>query len=213
MADIKSNSNYSSASTLNTPYFSLQDPKLSPDYFKTLTEKKTETNINEKLKLIEQLYSAVKSIILSDAQDNCENKKPFEFPNQTSEFIETKPNETFNLYPNVIQSQRDTVLKTSNTKQVHDPTFDFPKQKTKLGKQNHQTLSNVLNHKSFLVLKLVSFSIRSGVHQEKIQIQNVWVTDHLNLSKDEINLDQLKNKFSDNISILIGADIPELHIC
>ena len=55
MADIKSNSNYSSASTLNTPYFSLQDPKLSPDYFKTLTEKKTETNINEKLKLTEQL--------------------------------------------------------------------------------------------------------------------------------------------------------------
>ena len=34
-ADIKSNLNYSWASASNIPYFSLQDPKLSPDYFKT----------------------------------------------------------------------------------------------------------------------------------------------------------------------------------
>ena len=42
-ADIKSNLNYSWASASNISYFSLQDPKLSPDYFKTLT-KKTEIN-------------------------------------------------------------------------------------------------------------------------------------------------------------------------
>ena len=48
---------------------------------------------------------------------------------------------------------------------------------------------------------------------------------HLNLLKHEINPDHLKNKFShlkdvnfhlsdaDNVSILIGADITELHIC
>ena len=58
-ADIKSNSNYSSS---NTPYFSLPDPELSPDYFKTLTEK-TEINTNEKLKLLGQQYDAAKSII------------------------------------------------------------------------------------------------------------------------------------------------------
>ena len=39
-ADIKSNSNYSSTSASNTPYFNLQEPELSPDYFKTLTEKR-----------------------------------------------------------------------------------------------------------------------------------------------------------------------------
>ena len=42
-ADIKSNLNYSWASASNISYFSLQDPKLSPDYSKTLT-KKTEIN-------------------------------------------------------------------------------------------------------------------------------------------------------------------------
>ena len=39
-ADVNGNSNYLSTSASNTPYFSLQNPKLSPDYFKTLTEKK-----------------------------------------------------------------------------------------------------------------------------------------------------------------------------
>ena len=98
--DIKSNSNYSSTTTSNNPYFSLQSPELSPDHFKTLTEK-TEINTYEKLKLLEQEYDAAKSIILSDAQDEYENKQPFEFPNETSE-LETKPNRAFNLYPNVI---------------------------------------------------------------------------------------------------------------
>ena len=68
---------------------------------------------------------------MSDAQDEYENKKPFEFSTETSE-LETKPNRTFNLYPNVIVKQRDTVLKTSKAKKIHNPTFHLPKQKTKL---------------------------------------------------------------------------------
>ena len=83
----------------------MQEPGLSPDYFKTLTEK-TEINTNEKLKLLEQQYDAAKSIILNDAHDNYENKQPFEFPKEFSE-LERKPNRTFN----VIETQRDTVLK------------------------------------------------------------------------------------------------------
>ena len=83
-ADSKSNSNYSSTSASNTAYFSLQDPELLPDYFKTLTEKK-EINTTEKLKCLEQQYDAAKTIILCDAQDECENKEPFEFPKETSE--------------------------------------------------------------------------------------------------------------------------------
>ena len=133
----------------------MQEPELSPDYFKTLTEK-TEINNTEKLKLLEQQYDAAKSIILSDAHDEFKNKQPFEFPKEFSE-LETKPNRTFNIYPNVILKQRDTVLKLSNSnetnnpsspnviekqkdtvlkpsnaKQIHSPTFDFPKQKIKL---------------------------------------------------------------------------------
>ena len=86
-------------------------------------------------------------------------------------------------------------------------------------------MSNVLNHNSTLISKLVSFSICSDIHPEKVQIQNARVVEHLNLPKHEINLDHLKNKFShlkdvhfhlsdaDIVLILIGADIPELHIC
>ena len=86
-------------------------------------------------------------------------------------------------------------------------------------------MCNVLNHKSTLISKLVNFSICSDIHPEKVQIQNAWVVEHLNLPKHEINPDHLRNKFShlkdvdfhlsdvDNVSILIGADIPELHIC
>ena len=128
-ADIKSNSNYSSTSASNTPYFNLQESELSPDYFKTLTEK-TEINTTEKLKLLEQQYDAAKNIILSDAHDEYENKQPFEFPKEFSE-LETKPNNNPSP-PNVIEKQKDTVLKRSNAKQIHSPTFDFPKQKTKL---------------------------------------------------------------------------------
>ena len=94
-----------------------------------------------------------------------------------------------------------------------------------LGKQHRLNLCNVLNHKSTLIWKLVNFSICSDIHPEKVQIQNAWVVEHLNLPKHEINPDHLRNKFShlkdvdfhlsdvDNVSILIGADIPELHIC
>ena len=128
-ADIKSNSNYSSTSASNTPYFILQEPELSPDYFKILTEK-TEINTTEKLKLLGQQYDAAKNIILSDANDEYENKQPFEFPKEFSE-LETKANDNPSP-PNVLEKQKDTVLKRSNAKQIHSPKFDFPKQKTKL---------------------------------------------------------------------------------
>ena len=128
-ADIKSNSNYSSTSASNAPYFNLQEFELSPDYFRTLTEK-TEINTTEKLKLLEQQYDAVKNIILSDAHDEYENKQPFEFPKEFFE-LETKPNNNPSP-PDVLEKQKKIVLKRSNTKQIHSPTFDFPKQKTKL---------------------------------------------------------------------------------
>ena len=93
------------------------------------------------------------------------------------------------------------------------------------GKLHHLNLSNVLNRKNTLISKLVNFSICSDIHPEKIQIQNAWVVEHLNFLKHEINPDHLKNKFShpkdvdfhlsdaENVSILRGADILELHIC
>ena len=58
-----------------------------------------------------------------------------------------------------------------------------------------------------------------------MNIQNTWVVDSLNLPKYELNHEQLKYEFphlknvdfslpdNSKVSILIGADVPELHIC
>ena len=81
-----------------------------------------------------------------------------------------------------------------------------------LGKQHHLNMSNVLNHKSTLISKLFNFS----TCPEKFQIQNAWVVEHLNLPKHKFsNLKDVDFHLSDahNVSILIGADIPELNIC
>ena len=61
---------------------------------------------------------------MSNAQDEYENKQPFEFLDKTSEFIESKPNRIFSLYPNVVENQRDAALKLSNAEVIHNP-FDF----------------------------------------------------------------------------------------
>ena len=61
---------------------------------------------------------------MSNAQDEYENKQPFEFLDKTSEFIESKPNRIFSLYPKVVEKQIDTVLKLSNAEKIHNP-FDF----------------------------------------------------------------------------------------
>ena len=59
---------------------------------------------------------------MSDAEDEYENKQPFEFPKETSE-LETKPNRTFNFYPNVIVKQRDTTLKSPKAKETHNTSY------------------------------------------------------------------------------------------
>ena len=109
----------------------MQDPELLPDYFEILTET-TEINTNEKLKLWEQQYVTARSIVLSDAQDEYENKKAFWVPQRNSCIYRNKTKEKLYVYPNVVGKQRDTVLKSPNTKQIYNSTFDFQKPKTKL---------------------------------------------------------------------------------
>ena len=82
------------------------------------------------------------------------------------------------------------------------------------GKEYHLNLSNVLNYQNTFTSKLVNFSICSDTHPEIV-----------NSPKYELNNEQLKSEFphlknvdfclpNDNkVSILIGADVPELHIC
>ena len=92
------------------------------------------------------------------------------------------------------------------------------------GKDYQLNLSNVLNYKNTFTSSLVDFSICSDIHPESINVHNVWVVENLNLPKCEVNPKQLREEFShlqnvdfcslaeDNVSILIGADLPELHI-
>ena len=157
-ADIKGNSSYSSTSTSKTPYCSLQDPERSPDYFKALTEK-TEINSTEKQKLLEQQYHTVKTIILSDAQDEYENKQPFEFPKEIPG-LETKPNKTFNLYTNITMKQRYTASKLSNTKDTHNRSYpnsgkqrDTVFKSVNLKETNNPYSANVIEKQRDTVLK------------------------------------------------------------
>ena len=97
---------------------------------------------------------------MSDAEDEYENKQPFEFPKETSE-LETKPNRPFNFYPNVIVKQRDTTLKTANAKETRNrsyPNITEKQQDTVLKssnpKQTHNSSSsNVTENQWDTVLK------------------------------------------------------------
>ena len=81
------------------------------------------------------------------------------------------------------------------------------------------TITNVMSTKLKIKSKLVNFLVSSNFHPSRIEISNAWVVDNLNLpsytmTKDfphlrDIDLERTSNK---SISILISADMPELHL-
>ena len=72
--------------------------------------------------------------------------------------------------------------------------------------------------------KLVIFDISSSTHPSKLPISNAWVIDSLDLPRFRINKDTFRNRWThlqdieievddtQEISILIGADFPQLHV-
>ena len=72
--------------------------------------------------------------------------------------------------------------------------------------------------------KLVNFSISNGSHPGKISVKNAWIIENFNLPPNKIDNAEIKDKwphlkdvqlnFSNtrDVSILIGADMPTLHI-
>ena len=79
--------------------------------------------------------------------------------------------------------------------------------------------------KKLVQSKLVNLDITSNLNSEKLEIKNAWVVDSLKLPPKCLNFDQVKHShahltdldFSNvdvdsDISILIGADNPMLHI-
>ena len=88
------------------------------------------------------------------------------------------------------------------------------------GKEQSVTFSNAISQKSKVKSKLVNFSLPSKLHPMRIKFETVWAVDKLNLMPYKINQDfhkqfeYLKDIYpsSSDVSLLIGADIPELHL-
>ena len=84
--------------------------------------------------------------------------------------------------------------------------------------------SNAVSSTTKIKSKLVNISISSGSHPGKINVKNAWIVENLDLPPNKIDNTEIKDKwphlkdvkldFSNmrDISILIGADVPTLHI-
>ena len=81
--------------------------------------------------------------------------------------------------------------------------------------------SNAISQKWKVKSKLVDFSLSSKLHPMRIKFENVWVVNELNLMPYKIN-QNFHKKFdhfnilfdtsSSDVSLLIGADMSELHL-
>ena len=91
------------------------------------------------------------------------------------------------------------------------------------GEDQPLTLSNAVCTSTRRMSKLVNFQISSPSHPSKILISNAWVVENLDLPRFKINSTinkqwnhlqdiQIEVDNSQEISILIGADYPHLHI-
>ena len=92
------------------------------------------------------------------------------------------------------------------------------------GQEKEIQFSNAVSSTTKIKSKLVTFSISSGSHPGKINVKNAWIVENLNLPPNKIDNAEIKDKwphlkdlnldFSNtrDISILIGADMPTLHI-
>ena len=92
------------------------------------------------------------------------------------------------------------------------------------GKLQILTLSNAVCSSTKTISKLVNFHIFSPLHPSKIPISNAWVVENLDFPRFKINKNTIKKEWkhlqdlpievdnSKEISILIGADFPHLHL-
>ena len=90
------------------------------------------------------------------------------------------------------------------------------------GKKESIRISNVLSNASKIDSKRVSFFVSTSSHPDQIEVNDAWVVQNLNLSTEPLNIEQLKASYPhlrniyiehpvvDDVTILIGADMPEL---
>ena len=91
------------------------------------------------------------------------------------------------------------------------------------GQEQSIVFTNAINQTSNIKSKLVNFSLSSKLHPSKIKFENVWVVNEHNLMTyknkqnfykkfehlKDINFDTIR---STDVSLLIGGDMPELHL-
>ena len=90
------------------------------------------------------------------------------------------------------------------------------------GKERSKTFSSRISKNLKVKSKLVNISLSSKFHSMWIKFENVWVVDELNLITYKLkqnfhkDLEHLKDIDSDvnstNVSLLIGADMTDLHL-
>ena len=88
----------------------------------------------------------------------------------------------------------------------------------------NMSVSNVMSMENKLPLKLVNFSVSSNSHPERVNISNAWVVKNLTIQARKMDTKNIAAKYpyladiakdtqtSLEISILIGADQPHLHL-
>ena len=91
------------------------------------------------------------------------------------------------------------------------------------GEKKDLNISNAISKSVKVVSRLVNFSLASNHHPNPIEVRNAWVVDILNLPPQKVSQKEIKKNWphlskipietSDkDIAIIIGADLPQLHI-
>lgn len=103
-------------------------------------------------------------------------------------------------------------------------TSDLAKALKLKGKQRTLNITNAISSSVSVTSKLVEFTISSNHHPEKFEVKMAWVVGALNLPSQSVSKAEIQRKWSHlrdvpidiinkDVSIIIGADLPHLHIC
>ena len=150
---------------------------------------------------------------------NSTNKQDFAKPDKFHTFLQVIPVTVIHganttVVNALLDSRSGTILITSELAKI-----------LKLkGKQRKLNITSAISTSVSVTSKLVEFSICSSHNPDQIEVKNAWVIDSLNLPLQCISNAEIQRKWSHlrdvpidvsntDISNLIGADLPHLHIC
>ena len=138
------------------------------------------------------------------------------------------PNTYLQIIPVIVSNRSKSIRTNALLDTGSDSTFvtsDISQKLNLQGKTQQISLCNVLSNKDTFNSKLVDFEISSMTSPTSVHVKNAWIVDSMKLPSQRINTDKLKNYYehlagiqftpfdkSSEISVLIGADNPMLHM-